>query len=167
MGNEFGHPEWIDFPREGNNWSYKYARRQWSLLDNSDLRYHYLADFDRAMLGLHKTEQFLKEPWCNLLLENEGDQVLAFERGSLLFVFNFNPSKSFTDYGIKVSPGKYQVVLDTDDKDYGGFGNVDHSIKYYPQRSGGISGSNWLKIYLPARTAIVYKRIPPPSIYSI
>ncbi len=167
MGNEFGHPEWIDFPREGNNWSYKYARRQWSLLDNLDLRYHFLADFDREMLSLHLTEQFLKEPWSKLLLENEGDQVLAFERGMLFFVFNFNPSRSYTDYGIQVDPGKYQILLDTDDKKFGGFGNVDHSITYYPQRMGGVSGTNWLKIYLPARTALVYKRIPTPSIYSI
>lgn len=167
MGNEFGHPEWIDFPREGNNWSYKYARRQWSLLDHSELRYHFLADFDREMLNLHHAEQFLKEPWSNLLLENEGDQILVFERKMLLFVFNFNPNRSFTDYGIQVSPGKYQIILDTDDKKFGGFGNVDNTIIYYPQRMGGVSGSNWLKLYLPARTAIVYKRIPPPSIYSI
>ncbi len=167
MGNEFGHPEWIDFPREGNNWSFRYARRQWNLVDNIELRYHFLSDFDREMLNLQITEQFLSDPWSNLLLENEGDQVLAFERGMLLFVFNFNPTRSFTDYGIQVSPGKYQVILNTDDKNFGGFGNVDHKIAYYPQRMGGISGSNWLKTYLPARTAIVYKRFPTPSIYSI
>ena len=167
MGNEFGHPEWIDFPREGNNWSYKYARRQWSLLDHSELRYHFLADFDRDMINLYHTEHFLKEPWSNILLENEGDQVLAFERSMLLFIFNFNPSQSFTDYGIQVGPGKYRLVLDTDDRKFGGFGNVDHSLIYYPQRMGGVSGSNWLKLYLPARTALVFKRIPPPSIYSV
>jgi 1,4-alpha-glucan branching enzyme len=100
-------------------------------------------------------------------LENEGDQVLAFERSMLLFIFNFNPSQSFTDYGIQVGPGKYRLVLDTDDRKFGGFGNVDHSLIYYPQRMGGVSGSNWLKLYLPARTALVFKRIPPPSIYSV
>ena len=50
MGNEFGHPEWIDFPREGNGWSHKYARRQWRLFDNKNLCYHYLGDFDSAMV---------------------------------------------------------------------------------------------------------------------
>ena len=90
MGNEFGHPEWIDFPREGNNWSFKYARRQWNLVDNDELRYHFLSDFDREMLNLQNTEHFFQEAWSNLLLENEGDQVLAFERGMLFFVFNFN-----------------------------------------------------------------------------
>jgi 1,4-alpha-glucan branching enzyme len=167
MGNEYGHPEWIDFPREGNNWSYKYARRQWSLADNEDLRYHFLSDFDRDMLNLQHKEHFLKEPWSNSLLNNEADQVLAFERGMLLFVFNFNPNRSFTDYGIQVPPGKYIVSLDSDDKKYGGYGNVDHKLTYYPQRLGGISGSNWLKLYLPARTAIVFKRVPPPSVYAI
>ncbi len=167
MGNEFGHPEWIDFPREGNGWSYKYARRQWSLSDNKELRYHFLGDFDRSMLQLNLENDFLDQPWCNLLLENAGDQILAFERGDLLFVFNFNPNRSYTDYGIQVTQGKFKIVLDTDDKIFGGFGNVDHSITYFPQRLGGLSGSNWLKIYLPSRTALVFKRIPPPSIYNV
>ncbi|MBN1598855.1 MAG: alpha amylase C-terminal domain-containing protein [Bacteroidales bacterium] len=165
MGNEFGHPEWIDFPREGNNWSYKYARRQWSLLDNTELRYHYLADFDREMIALYKNYNFLKEPYCYKILDNQGDQILAFSRGSLLFVFNFNPSRSYTDYGIRVTPGKYKIVLDSDDEKFGGFGNIDHSVTYYAQRMGGVSGSDWLKLYLPSRSAIVFNRIPPPSVY--
>ncbi len=167
MGNEFGHPEWIDFPREGNNWSFKYARRQWSLEDNPKLRYHFLGDFDHDMLALNNKYKFLKEPWCKLLLDNASDQVLAFERGNLLFVFNFNPSQSFTDYGIQIASGKYKIVLDTDNIKFGGFGNVDHSIAYFAERTGGMSGSNWLKIYLPSRTALVFKLVPPPSIYDV
>jgi 1,4-alpha-glucan branching enzyme len=167
MGNEFGHPEWIDFPREGNNWSYKYARRQWRLVDDPELRYHQLADFDRDMINLQKDLDFLDQPWCNLLSENRGDQILAYERGMLLFVFNFNPGKAFTDYGIQVPPGKYQLILDTDEMRFGGFGNIDHSVTYYPQRMGGVSGSNWLKLYLPPRIALVFKRVPPPSIYDV
>lgn len=167
MGNEFGHPEWIDFPREGNQWSYKYARRQWSLADNKDLQYHYLSDFDRQMLQLQHNHQFLDIPWCNKLLDNAHDQVLAYERGTLLFVFNFNPVHSFTSYGIATTPGKYNIILDTDDLQFGGHGNVDHSITYYAQRIGGVSGSNWLKLYLPSRTALVLQRIPTPSIYNL
>jgi 1,4-alpha-glucan branching enzyme len=167
MGNEFGHPEWIDFPREGNNWSYKYARRQWSLVDNTDLRYHLLADFDRDMINLQNELRFLDQPWSNLLMDNPGDQILAYERGVLLFVINFNPTRAFTDYGIKVAPGKYHIILDTDDKRYGGFGNIDHSLHYFPQRMGGVSGSDWLKLYLPPRVALVFKRIPPRSIYDV
>jgi 1,4-alpha-glucan branching enzyme len=119
------------------------------------------------MIGLHTKFQFLEQPWCNLLLDNRSDQILAYERGLLLFVFNLSPDKAYTDYGIQVTPGKYQVVLDTDDTRFGGFGNVDHSMTYYPQRMGGISGSNWLKLYLPPRIALVFKRIPPPSIYEV
>jgi 1,4-alpha-glucan branching enzyme len=167
MGNEFGHPEWIDFPREGNNWSYKYARRQWSLTDHPDLRYHFLADFDKEMILLHHNFKFLDQPWCNKLIENQNDQILAYTRGDLLFVFNFNPTRSFSDYGFQVVPGKYKIVLDTDDPIFGGVGNVDHSMVYYAQRIGGVSGSNWLKLYLPARTALVMHRIPPPSIYNV
>jgi 1,4-alpha-glucan branching enzyme len=167
MGNEFGHPEWIDFPRAGNNWSYKYARRQWSLADTTQLKYHWLADFDRDMINLSKSEDFLDVQFCDLLMENRGDQVLAFSRGLLFFVLNFNPVKSFTDYGINTPPGKYNIVLDTDDKKYGGFGNIDHNLTYYPQRIGGISGTNWLKIYIPARTALVFKRVLPPTVYGL
>jgi 1,4-alpha-glucan branching enzyme len=167
MGNEFGHPEWIDFPREGNGWSYNYARRQWSLMDNNELRYHYLSDFDREMLSLENHRKILDQEWCNLLHENGHDQILAFERGQGLFVFNFNPARSYTDYGIQVSSGRYRIVLDTDDIRFGGFGNIDHNLTYFPQRMGGVSGSNWLKLYLPSRTAIVLERIPPKSIYEV
>jgi 1,4-alpha-glucan branching enzyme len=167
MGNEFGHPEWIDFPREGNNWSYKYARRQWHLVDNQNLRYHWLADFDRDMIGILKEDYFLDDPWCNLILDNNGDKVLSYSRGQLLFVFNFNPEISFTDYGIQTHPGKYKLILDTDDKLYGGFGNVDHNLTYYTQRIGGISGSDWLKLYIPSRSALVFKRLPTQSVYDI
>lgn len=165
MGNEFGHPEWIDFPREGNHWSYKYARRQWSLADNNELRYHWLSDFDKQMLYLETQYNFLKEKWSSLRLDNKGDQTLAFERGQLLFVFNFSPSKSYTNYGIQAHPGKYNVVLNTDSKQFGGFGNIDESVFYVSERIGGASGKDWLKLYIPSRTAIVLHRRPTPKVY--
>jgi len=167
MGNEFGHPEWIDFPREGNNWSYKYARRQWSLVDNKELRYHYLGDFDRDMINLVKKAFVLESPYCNLKHDNQSDQVLAFERYNHYFVFNFNPTTSFTDYGIRVDPGRYQVVLNTDSAAYGGFNRVEENMVYYPQRpSRSISDQNFfLKLYLPSRTALVLKRNVPKSVY--
>ena len=108
MGNEFGHPEWIDFPREGNNWSYKYARRQWNLVDDTDLKYHYLGDFDRDMIHLLQENGCLTYLIAGLLADNRPDQVLAFERGDYVFVFNFNPVRSFTDYGIQMQSGKIQ-----------------------------------------------------------
>jgi 1,4-alpha-glucan branching enzyme len=167
MGNEFGHPEWIDFPREGNNWSYKYARRQWNLVDNKNLKYHWLADFDREMLELQKTNNFLHEKWCYLQHENKADQVLAFERGMLLFIFNFSPDRSYTDYGILAHPGKYSTALSSDSKEFGGFGNIDKSVTYISERIGGASGKDWLKVYLPPRTALVLKRKPTRSVYDI
>jgi 1,4-alpha-glucan branching enzyme len=167
MGNEFGHPEWIDFPREGNNWSYKYARRQWSLADNKDLRYHYLLDFDQDMIRLVNNNEILLQPYCHLWLDNRGDQVLVFERKEHLFVFNFNPERSFTDYGINVGAGKYNVVLNSDSPGYGGFNRIDESITYYAQRSGKLSASYYLKLYLPNRTAIVLKKTPARSVYDL
>ena len=167
MGNEFGHPEWIDFPREGNNWSYKYARRQWSLVDNKDLRYHFLADFDKEMIELIINNKILNQEYCYLILDNRGDQVLAFERNSFLFVFNFNPTQSFTDYGIDTGAGKFKIVLNTDSVKFGGFGLVDESITYFAVKSGKLSSPHFLKLYLPSRTALVLHRLPSPSIYDI
>jgi 1,4-alpha-glucan branching enzyme len=166
MGNEFGHPEWIDFPREGNNWSYKYARRQWSLMEKGFLRYHFLSDFDRDMIRVIKENKCLAEPFPYKTFAQEENQVLAFTRGGLLFIFNFNPNQSFTDYGIKSFPGKYQVVLDTDDKLFGGFGRVDHSLIYYTQSLWKLAtgSENVLKIYLPTRVGLALKKIPTPRV---
>ncbi|MDR2471984.1 MAG: alpha amylase C-terminal domain-containing protein, partial [Tannerella sp.] len=122
MGNEFGHPEWIDFPREGNGWSYKYARRQWNLVDNHELKYHLLGDFDREMLALiNSVSDFQAIPILKVW-DSESDRILAYRRGEMLFVFNFNPTRSFTDYGFLTPPGKYRIILNTDAKRFGGFG---------------------------------------------
>ncbi len=158
MGNEFGHPEWIDFPREGNGWSYKYARRQWNLRDDKTLNYQHLADFDKAMIHLlNGTKKFNELP-IEKLWDNEGDQVVAYRRGDLVFVLNFNGQKSFADYGILMAPGSYQVVLNSDDKAFGGFGFVDDSVRYFTQVSH-LDNRGWLKLYLPSRTALVLKKV--------
>ena len=160
MGNEFGHPEWIDFPREGNGWSHKYARRQWSLVDDHSLMYHYLGDFDRDMVNLIASAGDFNNQtickWCS----NEGDQVLAFTRGNLLFVYNFNPSRSFSDYGLYIPRGKYVMELDSDNPCYGGNGLVDDAQCHYtmPSDSGTSDDLEWLRLYLPARTAFVLRR---------
>lgn len=160
MGNEFGHPEWIDFPREGNGWSYKYARRQWHLVDDPDLCYHFLGDFDKAMLRIVKEEKsFIKTP-VDIVAINDGDQVAAFMRGSLLFVFNFSPVKSFADYGLMVPKGKYSVVMDTDAGEFGGFSLNDDSVAHFSEeiKTAGKDGKEMVKLYLPARSAIVLRR---------
>lgn len=167
MGNEFGHPEWIDFPREGNNWSYKYARRMWSLANNKTLRYQELGNFDREMILLNDKFNFLTEKWCHKITDNADDQVLAFSRGILLFVFNFNPTQAFTDYGIQSPAGKYSIILNTDNPYFGGFGNIDEKTIYHSQRYGGVNGKDWLKLYLPPRTAIVLKKRDTASVYDI
>lgn len=161
MGNEFGHPEWIDFPREGNGWSYKYARRQWNLVDNKDLCYHYLGDFDRDMLATLKSVRFIDTSDVQELWHNDGDQVLAYMRRNLIFVFNFNPVKSFTDYGFLAPQGKYKVVLNTDNKEYGGFGLNDDSVEHFTNFDPLYADQNkgWLKLYIPARSAFVLKLV--------
>ena len=160
MGNEFGHPEWIDFPREGNGWSYKYARRQWNLVDNPELDYHFLGDFDRKMIEVVKGEKnFIKTP-VQEIWHNDGDQVLAFMRGDLVFVFNFSPTRSFTDYGFLVPEGDYKVVLNSDAKEFGGNGFADdtmvHHTNFDPVYEKDHKG--WLKLYIPARSAVVLKK---------
>jgi 1,4-alpha-glucan branching enzyme len=152
IGNEFGHPEWVDFPREGNNWSYHYARRQWSLRDAAELRYKYLADFDQSMMEMAASSKLLDSEWPYKHYEHVRDGVLAFERAGLLFVFNFNPSNSWTDRKIGVPGGCYRVVLSTDSPRFGGFNRVDTSVNYVTDDRSELS------LYLPARTALVLAR---------
>ena len=127
MGNEFGHPEWIDFPREGNGWSYHYARRQWSLLKNKELRYHQLNDFDMEMIHMI-SRSGIYSAFCNHVKTDQADLVIAFERKGLLFVFNFHPVTSYTDYGLAVDAGKYTTLLCTDQPEFGGFDRFDTRI---------------------------------------
>ena len=148
MGNEFGHPEWIDFPREGNNDSYLHARRQWSLRDHPDLRYGQLASFDQAMLKMTQKSNLLESQGLTLLHEHNEDHVLVFQRGQTVLAFNFHPEKSFTDYSVAAPAGDYQMVLDTDDPRFGGHGRLK------PQQIH-VAGENGLSLYLPARSALV------------
>ena len=155
MGNEFGHPEWIDFPREGNNWSYHYCRRQWSLVDNENLRYCELNSFDKAMLALLKKESVLKYNAVNLWC-HEDDNVLIYAKGDLVFAFNFHPSKSFDGYFVpSVCENEYKVIFTTDDSDFGGYSRVDKQCVYKANNNDTRIG---FKCYLPSRTAIVFKK---------
>ena len=160
MGNEFGHPEWIDFPREGNGWSYKYARRQWNLVDNKELCYHYLGDFDKKMLEVIKSEPHFNDTPLKEIWHNDTDQILAFSRNQLIFVFNFSPTHSFSDYGFLVPNGTYNVVLNTDSWEYGGFGFVDENVKHITLADPLYEkdGKGWLKLYIPARSALVLRK---------
>ena len=161
MGNEFGHPEWIDFPREGNGWSCKYARRQWNLVDNKTLTYHYLADFDTRMMALINDINGFQTIPIQEIWHNDGDQILAYKRKDFVFVFNFNPAKSFADYGFLVEPGSYQVVLNTDAKEFGGNGLSDDSIEHFTNFDPLYKSEKkeWLKLYIPARSAMVLRKI--------
>jgi len=164
MGNEFGHPEWIDFPREGNNWSYQHARRIWSISENPELRYHLLLDFDHDMINLVRNEKLLDEPYVQWVTDNQADQVLAFRRKDLLFIFNFNPYNSFEGYGIQIEPSKFKIVLQTDAHAYGGFNRIDDRMTYYSIPDAGLGSIHHLKVYLPSRTAIVLKNQPYRSV---
>jgi len=161
MGNEFGHPEWIDFPREGNGWSHKHARRQWNLVDDKELCYHYLGDFDREMVHLLRSVKDLQDTPVIEIWHNDGDQVLAYRRKNLIFVFNFHPNKSFTDYGFLVPTGAYDVVLNTDNPDFGGFGSSDDSIRHFTNFDPLYKKDKkeWLKLYIPARSAVVLRKV--------
>lgn len=165
MGNEFGHPEWIDFPREGNDWSYQYARRQWNLMDNKDLKYHWLSDFDQKMIEIMRSETLQKLPPFEWVTRNEADQVLCYKRGDLLFVFNFNPTTSFTDYGIDAPSGKYKIIFNSDNSNFGGFNRIDESIRYIAAPNEWDFGRFLLKLYIPSRTAFVMKFEPTQRVH--
>ena len=152
MGNEFGHPEWLDFPREGNGWSYQHCRRQWSLVDDPALKYQHLNAFDRAMMELGKAYDLpgnSKPTQLNLDREN---QVLCVERDGLVFVFNWSVDCSIPDYGFHVPhAGGYRMVLSTDDSAFGGHDRVDAKMTYATDEAGQ------LRVYTPARTGLVFR----------
>jgi len=153
MGNEFGHPEWLDFPREGNGWSFHHCRRQWSLVDNPDLKYKWLAAFDRALIGLADYHHLLATPQANLLNLDLENKVICAERGNLIFVINLSVDRSIPDYRLPVAKGgDYHVVLDTDAAEFGGQGRIDRTIAYPVDEEGKLS------VYTPARTALVFAK---------
>ena len=159
MGNEFGHPEWIDFPREGNGWSYHYCRRQWSLVENGYLKYGLLNAFDADMIHMARENGVLAEGTIHLLLIHQNDHMLAFERGGVVFVFNFDPTKTHADYVIPVCEGRdHEVLMSTDDIGYGGFGNIPHTLcpAWVPGHDGPA-----IRLCLPPRTAMVLRPVNP------
>jgi 1,4-alpha-glucan branching enzyme len=157
MGNEFGHPEWVDFPREGNGWSHFYCRRQWHLVDDPTLRYGELRDFDREMLTLATEWGFLrKEPHCLFL--DEYKQVMTYERGGAVFALNFSPTGSYEGYWLTVpSAGPYRVVLSTDEGRFGGWDRISTEQIYTATVQP--DGAARLQIYLPARTGLCLARV--------
>ena len=159
IGNEFGHPEWVDFPRAGNNWSYHYARRQWRLRDDPALRYHFLADFDAAMLALLAAAPRRTADLPRRLLVQDHDKVIAFERGGLFYLFNFHPTRSLTDYRIPAPPGTYHLVLDSDAPAFGGHARLTPGQTYTPRAEVKANEQHtFLQVYLPNRTALVLHR---------
>ena len=156
MGNEFGHPEWIDFPGRHNNWSYHYARRQWSLVENKELKYRFLNAFDQKMINFFKKRNIISKQLGYPRVQNTTDQVLVFERGKYVFVFNLNPFKSFADYAFEITPGKYQVVLDTDQQEFGGFDRQD--LNYMHTTFKNAFGNDTISLYIPSLTAFILEK---------
>lgn len=162
MGNEFGHPEWIDFPREGNGWSYAHARRQWSLSTNGFLRYSYLGAFDRAMIALVRRYGILNSGFAYNLNMDTDNKTVVFCHGDLVFIFNWHPDRSIPDYILPVlRPGRYRIELSTDEKRFGGYGRVDLRERAFtysePDGQGGLR--HFLKVYNVCRSALVLKRL--------
>ena len=150
MGNEFGHPEWIDFPREGNGWSYKYARRQWSLQDNPTLLYGALGQFDAQMIKYVKKEKTLSAPLVQLYVD-EARKVLIFSRGNSIFAFNFNPVSSFDSFRFHAPDGEYRMEFNSDESRFAGYARLEDGETHFTQ-------DGTLSLYLPSRTAIVLKK---------
>jgi 1,4-alpha-glucan branching enzyme len=151
MGNEFGHPEWLDFPREGNDWSYHYCRRQWSLVDDSSLKYRWLADFDRELVGLAARSGLLESAPARCLWMDHAKKIIVAERAGLIFVFNFSVGESPFGYAVHVGAGGVrELVLESDQSGFGGHGRVDPSVNY-PLDDDGV-----MCVYSPSRSAQVY-----------
>jgi 1,4-alpha-glucan branching enzyme len=158
MGNEFGHPEWIDFPREGNGWSHHYARRQWSLRDNPELKYRFLAEWDKAMTKLINDYKVLTAGYGNLLKSDDWNKTLIFEKAELIFAFNFHINQSLPDYEFFVpEKGTYEIILNSDASEFGGHNRIETNISYHALHDKD-SGRYYLKVYLPNRAALVFRK---------
>lgn len=158
MGNEFGHPEWIDFPREGNGYSYHYARRQWSLADNKDLKYHYLSDFDKAMLDFSKKYDQLGNTIFRLWIDNDR-KIIAFRNKDIVYIFNFHPINSYESFAVPIHDiGEFRVVMDTDQTGFGGANRISHDYIYQTEKLEG-TDYDGIKIYIPSRTALALEKI--------
>ena len=157
MGNEFGHPEWIDFPRQGNDFSYAHARRIWSLVDNGNLKYQFLNEFDKASLQLIKKYHILKRGFAQQLRLDDNNKTIVFSHDELLFIFNWHGTASVADYKFPVhQPGKYRIILNSDSKAFGGFGRIDEQTEYFTQPQ---NNQHLLSIYNTSRTALVLERV--------
>jgi len=154
MGNEFGHPEWVDFPREGNGWSYRYALRQWHLEDDQNLKYGLLARFDHDLIELAKRYRIFELPSV-LLHEDEENKVIIFRKANLIFAFNFHPNKSYLNYRFGAPPGEYKMILDCDATKYGGYGRLQPPDQKHFTITDGTQNRYMLSLYLPARSAFV------------
>lgn len=161
MGNEFGHPEWLDFPRVGNNESYHYCRRQYYLADDKLLKYQYLNNFDRSMMHLEIKYSWLSHPQNYVSRKHEGDKVIVFDRADkLVFVFNFHPSQSYTDYKIGVNiPGKYKIVLDSDSEEFGGHKRLEHNTDFFTMNDPWDNRRCSLMVYIPSRSSFVLAKV--------
>jgi 1,4-alpha-glucan branching enzyme len=153
IGNEFGHPEWVDFPREGNNWSHHYARRQWSLVDNKELKYQYLANWDKAMINMIRKNNILNSLPALQIHMDDNNKVIVYDRNNLLFIFNFHPQNSIFGYRFRAPDrGVYHIILNSDNTEFGGFNRVENNVEYFTDEQQVLS------IYLPNRTSLVLKR---------
>ncbi|KAG0301257.1 alpha-1,4-glucan branching enzyme [Dissophora globulifera] len=159
IGNEFGHPEWLDFPRAGNNSSFHYARRQWNVVDDDLLRYKFLNEFDASMNNVETQVDWLSAPQAYVSLKHQGDKILVFDRAGAVFIFNFHPTQSFTDYRIGVpNSGKYTVALNSDEARFGGHNRVSMDSEYFTTPERWCDRDHYIQVYIPCRTALVLVR---------
>ncbi|HSN50876.1 MAG TPA: alpha amylase C-terminal domain-containing protein, partial [Bacteroidales bacterium] len=159
MGNEFGHPDWIDFPREGNNWSFRYARRMWSLVEDTELKYHFLGAFDKAMLTMVTRYGIFRDEFARQLNMDEANKTMVFMRGGLIFILNFHPHHSIPDYAFSVpEPGEYEIVLNTDNSGFGGHGRIDEKTVFF-SHPGEAKTIHTLNIYITSRTGLVLRKV--------
>lgn len=160
IGNEFGHPEWIDFPRQENGWSFHYARRQWHLADDTSLKYEYLLNFDNAMIDFCKRDNIMGPGGMQVLYLDQPEKIIAYRKNNYIFLYNFHPTDSYEGFQLPIhQDGTYQVVFSSDDPEFGGYGRIDKDYKYVTEKLSQNDYSNGIKIYSPARTVMVLKKV--------
>lgn len=123
IGNEFNHPEWVEFPSKENEWSFERCRRYWDLISKDHGSYYiFLLNFEKKILKIVSELSFGGRHWLDLLERvpnEENSNLLIVKIGSSLKVV-INTSQDLSSYKrSKIDDRKYELILYSGGNEYG------------------------------------------------
>ena len=152
IGNEFGHPDWVEFPTPDNDDCFEYAYRKWYLATDSALMYEKMAAFDRDLMHQRKIAVTWDESYMTAPLLDDNRKLSVFHRDRVVLVCNTTTDVSYEDVWVPVpEQGNYRVILSTEEHRYGGYGRVNENMQY---ATIAVDGNAYIRLYVPSMSAI-------------